>query len=322
MGLHIIRAFFIVVSTLAGSYWMPTQRLTGTLFGFGGSLFVVALELALGRLPVRKLVVAVFGLLVGLVTAILVANFILLFPPGEEVGEALLRFCLYVVFSYLGVMISVKGVEELGLFLPFLSREQPREHVVVVDTSILIDGRVFDLARGGFLEGTIVIPKFVMKEIHDLADSSSEVKRQRGRRGLEVLKRLRSEQGLNVKMYDVDYPEIEAVDAKLVRLAASLGARLLTNDFNLARIAEVQNVRVLNLNTLATLMRPRLTSGEEISIKIVREGKEAGQGVGYLDDGTMVVVENASSQIGRVVEIVVQSSLQTPTGRIIFARMR
>lgn len=323
MAIHIIRGFFVILSTLTGYYLSPEVRMAGVIIGLVGSLAVIGLEILVAKVPVKKMVLAIAGLIVGLVTAILLANFLLLIPLEDPVKGNILRFSLYFAFSYLGIMYAIKGVEELGFVLPFLHGNKGTEQkLLVVDTSVLIDGRVYELALSGFLDYTIVIPKFIIREIHSLSDCSSELKRQRGRRGLDVLNRLRKDDRLDVKIYDIDFPDIEAVDSKLVKMASQLKAAILTNDFNLMKVAEVQNIKVLNLNSLATLMRPRLMSGEEINLKIVKEGKEAGQGVGYLEDGTMVVVENGALYIGKVVDIVIDSAIQTTTGRIIFAKLK
>ena len=322
MGVNFIRCFFVILSSLTGFYLFPAHRGIGVLIGFFGALVIVGVEMLLERIPLKKLLLGVGGLIVALLTAILLANFFLLIPVEDPVKQNYIRFGLYFAFSYLGVMIGIKGVEELGFIFPFLRGLKGEERLLVVDTSVLIDGRVYELAKSGFLDYKIIIPKFVIKELHSLSDCSSDIKRQRGRRGLEVLNKLRQDENIDAKIYDADYPDIEAVDAKLVKLASDLGASILTNDFNLTKVAEVQNIKVLNLNTLATLMRPRLMSGEEISLKIVKEGKEAGQGVGYLEDGTMVVVEHASKYVGKVVDIVIDSAIQTSTGRIIFAKLK
>lgn len=323
MGLFILRGFFIIFATLAGFYCWPANKLLGVGVGFTGSIFVIIIEFFLGKVPMKKLVVAVGGLLVGLLTAILVARFLLLIPFEDPVKQDLVRFVLYFVFSYLGIMIGIKGVGELGFLLPYFHElKGDEENRVVIDTSVLIDGRVYDLCRSGFLDYAIIIPKFVIKELHGLADCSSDLKRQRGRRGLEVLNNMRKDDSLDVKIYDQEFPEVEAVDAKLVKLASHVRGKILTNDFNLMKVAEVQNIKVLNLNSLATLMRPRLMSGEEISLKIIKAGKEAGQGVGYLEDGTMIVVENGAKYTGRIIEVIIDSAIQTTTGRIIFAKVK
>ncbi|MCM8772087.1 MAG: TRAM domain-containing protein [Candidatus Omnitrophica bacterium] len=322
MGLWIIRIFFMILCILTAFYSLPSHKLVGIFIGFFGSLAVIGLEILIGKIPWRKLILAVGGLIIGLLTAILLANFFLLIPFEDPKTENLIRFALYFIFSYLGIMVGLKGFEELGFIFPFISGIKEGEKLLIIDTSVLIDGRVYELMKSGFIDYKLIIPKFIIKELQSLADCSSDIKRQRGRRGLEVLNKLREDNEISARIYDIDYPEIEAVDAKIVKLASELNAAILTNDFNLTKVAEVQNIKVLNLNTLANLMRPRLMSGEEISLKIIKEGKEAGQGVGYLEDGTMIVVENASKYIGKVVDVVIDSAIQTPTGRIIFAKLK
>jgi uncharacterized protein YacL len=323
MGLYFIRSFFVIFCAFAGSIFWPESRINGTLIGLVGSLVIVGLELLLTRVPFKKLVMGVAGLDIGLITAILIANLVLLVPFATGQQENGVRFILYFIFSYLGIMIGIRAVGELGFIFPYLhSIKGDFGNVILIDSSVAIDGRVYDLATSGFLEGTIIIPSFITRELQELADSAGEMKRQRGRRGLETLNRLRSDENLTVKFYEADYPDIEGVDAKLVKLASALGAKILTNDYNLTKVAEVQNVKVLNLNNLATLMRPKLMSGEVLSLKVVREGKEHGQGVGYLEDGTMVVIEDGARYIGRTVETVIDSTIQTVSGRIIFAKLK
>ncbi|MCM8822492.1 MAG: TRAM domain-containing protein [Candidatus Omnitrophica bacterium] len=323
MGLYFIRATFVLISAFAGSVFWMENKLNGVIAGLIGSLIVVGLELLMQKIPFRKFIMAVFGLIVGLITAILIANFVLLVPFASSRQEDGVRFVLYFIFSYLGIMIGIRGVGELGFLFPYLHQFKAETmRAIVIDSSVAIDGRVHELAISGFIEGTIIIPTFIIKELQELADSASEMKRQRGRRGLETLNKMRNDNNLDVKVYDVDYPEIEGVDAKLVKLASSIGARILTNDFNLTKVAEVKNIKVLNLNNLATLMRAKLMAGETLQIKVVREGKEHGQGVGYLEDGTMVVIENGAKHIGKTVETVIDSAIQTVSGRIIFAKLK
>jgi uncharacterized protein YacL len=322
MGLYIIRAFFIILSTLTGYYLLPGSRFVGSFAGWLGATVIIGIEMVLERVPIKKLMLAVGGLIIGLITAILLAGFILLIPVEDPAMVSKIRFALYFAFSYLGIMIALRGVEELGFVFPFLHGLKEDERLLVVDTSVFIDGRLYDIAKSGFLDYIIIVPKFVIQELHGLSDSSGDMKRQRGRRGLEVLNKLRRDDSIDVKVYDAEYPDIEEVDAKLVKLAADLRANILTNDFNLSKVAEVQNIKVLNLNTLATLMRPKLMSGEEISLKIIKEGKEAGQGIGYLEDGTMVVVENSARHLGKIKDVVIDSAIQTSTGRIIFAKLK
>ncbi len=323
MGLYFIRATFVIISAFAGSVFWVENKLNGVIAGLIGSLIVVGIELLMQKIPFKKFVMGVFGLIVGLITAILIANFVLLVPFASPRQEDGVRFVLYFIFSYLGIMIGIRGVGELGFLFPYLHQfKAEAEKAIVIDSSVAIDGRVYELATSGFVEGTIIIPTFIIKELQDLADSASEMKRQRGRRGLDTLNKLREDSSLDVKVYDIDYPEIEGVDAKLVKLASSIGAKILTNDFNLTKVAEVKNIKVLNLHNLATLMRTKLMAGETLQIKVIREGKEYGQGVGYLEDGTMVVIENGAKYIGKTVETVIDSTIQTSSGRIVFAKLK
>ncbi|HOJ30580.1 MAG TPA: TRAM domain-containing protein [bacterium] len=323
MGLYFIRATFVLISAFAGSVFWMENKLNGVIAGLVGSLIVVGIELLMQKIPFRKFIMGVIGLIVGLVTAILIANFVLLVPFATPRQEDGVRFVLYFIFSYLGIMIGIRGVGELGFLFPYLHQFKVEAmRAVVIDSSVAIDGRVYELAISGFIEGTIVIPTFIIRELQDLADSASEMKRQRGRRGLDTLNKMRNDSNLDVKIYDVDYPDVEGVDAKLVKLASSIGARVLTNDFNLTKVAEVKNVKVLNLHNLATLMRAKLMAGETLQLKVIREGKEHGQGVGYLEDGTMVVIENGAKYIGKTVETVIDSTIQTVSGRIIFAKVK
>ncbi len=323
MGLYFIRATFVIISAFAGSVFWVENKLNGVIAGLIGSLIVVGIELLMQKIPFKKFVMGVFGLIVGLITAILIANFVLLVPFASPRQEDGVRFVLYFIFSYLGIMIGIRGVGELGFLFPYLHQfKAEAEKAIVIDSSVAIDGRVYELATSGFVEGTIIIPTFIIKELQDLADSASEMKRQRGRRGLDTLNKLREDSSLDVKVYDIDYPEIDGVDAKLVKLASSIGAKILTNDFNLTKVAEVKNIKVLNLHNLATLMRTKLMAGETLQIKVIREGKEYGQGVGYLEDGTMVVIENGAKYIGKTVETVIDSTIQTSSGRIVFAKLK
>jgi len=326
MGIYIIRVFFVIIASLTGYFYLgagETTKIYGLVIGFVGSLVVIGFEMVLEKIPFKKIVMAVSGLLIGLLTAILVAQFILLVPFNTPTQELAVRFILYVIFSYLGIVIGIRSVEELGFLFPYLHQMKGTSgDVIVIDSSVAIDGRVYDLMKSNFIDGIVVIPSFITKELQELADSSSDMKRQRGRRGLETLKKLQEDDATETKFYDEEYPEVETVDAKLVRLAVDLKAKILTNDFNLSKVAEVQNIKVLNLNSLAMLMRPKLMSGESLNIKVVKEGKEHGQGVAYLEDGTMIVIEDGARFVGKNIDIIIDTSLQTASGRIIFAKVR
>jgi len=190
-----------------------------------------------------------------------------------------------------------------------------------VDTSAIIDGRIQDILKTKFMEGKIVIPRFVLKELQQIADSTDPIKRQRGRRGLEILNTIQKESGLNLSLHEEEFPEVKEVDAKLVKLAQLLQAKILTVDFNLNHVASFQGVKVLNINELANALKPVVFPGEQMQIKLLKEGKEYNQGVGYLDDGTMVVVEDGRRLIGQEIKVVVTSVLQTPAGRMIFTKI-
>ena len=198
----------------------------------------------------------------------------------------------------------------------------PRHAMKILDTSVIIDGRIADIAETGFVEGTLIVPKFVLEELQYVADSSDDLRRTRGRRGLDILKRLQQQNPLRVEFIDDDIPGAAGVDSKLVALALKLRAKVVTNDFNLHKVAELQGIEVLNINQLANAMKPAVLPGESLHVQILREGKSQGQGIAYLDDGTMVVIENARRFIGREVEVAVTSVLQTTAGRMIFSEIK
>jgi uncharacterized protein YacL len=192
----------------------------------------------------------------------------------------------------------------------------------VLDTSVIIDGRIADICKLGFLEGTLIIPRFVLSELQNIADSPEPLRRTRGRRGLDILNEIQKQVTIDVRISEVDFPDMREVDAKLVRLAKDMSAKIVTNDFNLNKIAQFQGIDVLNINDLANALKPIVLPDEDFVIKIIKEGKEPGQGVGYLDDGTMVVIENGGKLIGKEVKVRVTSVLQTSAGQMIFTRTR
>ncbi|MGB9858983.1 MAG: PIN/TRAM domain-containing protein [Moorellaceae bacterium] len=283
------------------------------------------LEGRLQRLSAQEIVSGAMGLILGLIIANLIgAPFVKLpwiGPYIPMVGSIFL--------GYLGWSIGTKRKEEIwGLFtfLPKFSGkdkakgEGSRGGAKILDTSVIIDGRIADVIQTGFLEGTMIIPGFVLEELRHIADSSDILKRNRGRRGLDILNKIRKELGVSVKIYEEDFDDLTEVDSKLVRLAQKLKAPIVTNDYNLNKVAELQGVRVLNINELANAVKPIVLPGEEMTIQVIKDGKEAGQGVGYLDDGTMIVVENGRRYIGQSIAVLVTSVLQTSAGRMIFAR--
>ncbi|WP_258358948.1 PIN/TRAM domain-containing protein [Moorella sulfitireducens (nom. illeg.)] len=285
------------------------------------------LEGRLQRLPVQEIISGSLGLIFGLIIAnLLGASFFHLPLVGPYIPMAGSLF-----LGYLGWSLGTKRKDEIwGIFnlIPRFGgkdREKGKADggkpgAKILDTSVIIDGRIADIIKSGFIEGTMIIPSFVLEELRHIADSSDLLKRNRGRRGLDILNKIRKEMGVNVKVLEIDFEELAEVDSKLVRLAQKLSAPILTNDFNLNKVAELQGVRVLNINELANAVKPVVLPGEEMTVQVIKDGKEIGQGVAYLDDGTMIVVENGRRYIGQTVAVLVTSVLQTAAGRMIFAR--
>lgn len=259
-----------------------------------------------------ELVVGALGLIVGLCVAFLISLPLRQLPFVEKYAPLIMTLVVAYVFAEIAAAKYVEILRLVGIRV-----DKGGAQGKLLDTSVLIDGRIGDIVKTGFLEGELIVPVFVLEELQHIADSSEDIRRARGRRGLEVVHKLRKDRRLTTP--DEDYPDIEAVDSKLVRLARDNGYIIVTNDFNLNRIAQAQQVPVLNVNELANAIKSEFVAGERMSLKIVREGKEAGQGVGYLDDGTMVIVENAATERGNEVDVEVASVLQSPTGKLVFA---
>jgi uncharacterized protein YacL len=323
-----LRAFFVILSTIVGYYvggilgsFDVTWRVGGSIVGLIGSSFIVVLEFVMRRFSVRNLSAAVFGLMFGFFMAWIVTSVLKLIPMSVEIFSSL-QIIMVLIFCYLGMVIAMRGKDEFNLIVPYVKfvRQDEREDVILLDTSVIIDGRVADILQTKFIEGRIVIPRFVLRELQQIADSGDSLKRNRGRRGLDVLNKIQKDSKLNVRINEEDFPEIKDVDAKLVKLGQLLGGKVVTNDFNLNKIAELQGITVLNINELANALRPVVLPGEAMDIRISKEGKEYNQGVGYLDDGTMVVVDNTRHMIGQVIKVAVTSVLQTSAGRMIFAK--
>jgi len=268
-------------------------------------------------IPLQQLIAGTVGLIVGLIMAWLVSYPLSLLPdPMGRVMPALGA----VFFGYLGLTVAGTRYKDLLAMLPRHLRDgRDAEPVILLDTSVIIDGRIADIARTGFLQATLLVPRFVLNELQRIADSQDSLRRNRGRRGLEILNRMQKEGHVPIRIVDMEV-EGREVDEKLIALARRLRCPIMTNDYNLNRVAELQNIRVLNINELANAVRTILLPGETLTLPIIQEGKEPGQGVGYLEDGTMVVVEEGRRYIGREIPVVVTKVLQTAAGRMIFAR--
>ena len=310
--------------------WAIIFGLVGALMGLVVTPFLTtrpirSIRARITQVSVRTMVAGLIGLIVGLIIAALVAfPFSMLPTPFSQ----LLPFVGVILFSYLGVTIMVMRQNDImNLFGNrfSLGEKETREagidgQVVLLDTSVIIDGRIADIARTGFISGPMLVPSFVLNELQHIADSSDGLRRQRGRRGLDILNRLQKDPSISFRISDLDVEGIRAVDDKLVVLAKQLQSQILTNDYNLNRVAELQGVIVLNINELANAVKTVFLPGETLEVNVIQEGKEAGQGVGYLDDGTMVVVEDGKNYIDSQIPVTVTKVLQTAAGRMIFAR--
>ncbi len=324
------RVIFMLLSALAGmALFARGEELQGPLPLMGlaigaatGGLILVG-EYALEKLSFGIILGGTAGLAVGLVLTGLI----------EWVGSVI--FDVQTVLFDIGGLVFLLGLPYLGLMLGArFGREKigEPEHAggaagaavtsKILDTSVIIDGRVADLCETGFLEGPFLVPHFILNELQHIADSSDSLKRARGRRGLDILHKIQKMVDIDVRILDDDFPHVKDVDSKIVLLAKQTGAKIVTNDLNLNKVAELQGVRVLNINELCNALRPVVLPGEAIRVFVLKEGKEAGQGVAYLDDGTMIVVDNAKRCIGRNVDVIVTSVLQTTAGRMIFTRLK
>jgi uncharacterized protein YacL len=255
----------------------------------------------------------IIGLVLGAAFSAIVRSF------GVEITP-FLRVIIYLCMIYLGVALFSQLEIGLGFSQTPARKGAAPESLKILDTSVIIDGRIADIIETKFIEGILVVPKFVLDELQQIADSSDSVKRSRGRRGLDVLNRLRKKKDILLRITDKDFPEIPDVDSKLVKLAKTLDAKVITNDFNLLKVAEIQDVEVLNINLLTNALKPVVLPGEKMKLVVIKEGKDPGQGIGYLDDGTMVVVDSGKRWVGEKIEVTVTSVLQTPAGRMIFAK--
>jgi uncharacterized protein YacL len=309
-------AIFLLVGALVGLVLTPYLTVRPFL----------ALRKRIRQAPAQQLLAAALGLIMGLIIAALIAYPLSQLPPPFS---QILPFIAAVLFGYLGITVMITRQHDLFALVRgrWSARAEGRERgengrrPVLLDTSVIIDGRIADISRTGFIEGEMLVPRFVLNELQHIADSSDPLRRNRGRRGLDMLRRLQDESVTPVRVTDMDVEGVREVDDKLVLLAKQLHCPIVTNDYNLNRVAELQGVRVLNINELANAVKALFLPGESLDVRIIQEGKEIGQGVGYLDDGTMVVVEDGSSRIGREVKVVVTKVLQTAAGRMLFARL-
>jgi uncharacterized protein YacL len=291
-------------------------------FGFGG--LMIALDEMLKGFSLRAFSATSFGLLLGMLVALLIDHSGL-FANADDATRWLIRLGLFLGCGYIGIILAMRSnKEDFSLIIPYVrfSPQNKPDNRMVLDTSVIIDGRIADLIETRLLEGIVIVPRFVLREIQQIADSADAVRRARGRRGLEMLNRIQRSTNIEVSIHEGDFPDEREVDTKLVRLARNLNAKLFTNDYNLSKIAALQKVSCINFHEVAKCLKAVLLPGEVVQLRIVREGKDKGQGIGYLPDGTMVVVNNGQPHIGRQAEVEVQTLLQTGAGVIVFADLR
>ncbi len=326
----IISQIVLIAVTAVTGYFIVDEMFGSRLYGLVGSAlglalgyFVIKTEEKLKEIPLKIIVGTLVGITVGLFIANLFISKLLLTHARDVPITLPIYILLYFVMGYLGFRIGEKKSHTLDLSrVPIFGKTEESEGNKILDTSAIIDGRIADICEAGFIEGAFIIPQFVLYEIQHIADLQDPVRKTRGRRGLEILHRLQKQNRVKVKIVDVDFPRLTDVDSKLIALAKSLQGKIITNDYNLNKVAELQGISVLNMNELATALKPAILPGELFSIKIVKEGKEYGQGIGYLDDGTMVVVDEARKLLGKTADVVVTSLLQTTSGRMIFAKLK
>ena len=330
MTFGFIRALFILICTVVGFQLGSAFQGYGTFWGLAGAgigasiaFVIILIEQVIGKVSLRGLSAAVFGLILALIVSKFLSGAIDLIPQIDPGTASTWKLVLVLVLCYFGMVFSMRGRDEFNLIVPYVKfdRQDQKDMILILDTSVIIDGRILDICQTKFVQGRFIVPRFVLKELQQVADSQDALKRNRGRRGLDVLNKLRKNPDVSVKIHEEDFGGVSWVDEKLVKLAKLLGAQVLTNDFNLNKVAEFQGVTILNINELANALRPIVLPGEMMEVRLVKEGKEHNQAIGYLDDGTMVVVDNAKRFLGNIQHVMVTSVLQTAAGRMIFAKL-
>lgn len=339
-----------IINVTGNSFLLVLCLILGTIL-FGLIFYFVALiivklifkitefiETGVQKVPTSDFVIGIIGLIIGLLIAFLLISTVSRFLVGSSSYPLLgligtvISLIVEVIFGTLGVNIALRKKEDLYAIFTSWKRlgrkRKPRmiqnysAEPKILDTSVIIDGRIFDILKTNFVDGPIIIPSFVLQELRHIADSSDNLKRTRGRRGLDILNQIQNELTIPVEISEKDFDNVQEVDSKLLKLAQTLNGKVITNDFNLNKVAEFQKVPVLNINELANAVKPVVIPGEEMHIRIVKDGKESGQGVAYLDDGTMIVVEGGKKYVGEEVDVLVTSVLQTAAGRMIFGKIK
>lgn len=340
MVVNIIRALFLFACLVMGGLWgtylpemlgIPASNagtrwvVFGSLAGCGIGAVVLLIITFITQEIYERIAPALVAVVMAMVMGYFLGQYILLWVPAAATDPTLRVFVvvsLVLIFGFGGIMLGLTRASQMASLITAVQRTQSElVSMKLVDTSVIIDGRIADICDSGFIEGTLIVPRFVLHELQHIADSSEVLRRAKGRRGLDILKHLQdADSKVRLQIVDDDPVDAREVDSKLVKLAVKYKAKILTNDFNLNKVAQIEGVQVLNINDLANALKPAVLPDEQMQVKIIKEGKEANQGVGYLDDGTMIVVDGGRSYLGRQVSVVVTSVLQTAAGRMIFTR--
>jgi len=324
VDLAIIRTIFLVVMGVASFFLRPfgLEPVAAAFAGIAIGLAIIIFEMRLRAVSLKRLIGAVIGSILGIFGAYLFSLVIRdTIAPGNT--QRFLQLLVMLLMAYVGLIVGANKGDLLNLSAlggVFGGEKQGKRVYKILDTSVIIDGRIADIAETGFLDGILVLPQFVLRELQLVADSADSLKRNRGRRGLDVMQRIQKITSVNVQIVEDDFPAVREVDLKLIELAKLYEAKIVTNDFNLNKVAQLQGVEVLNINELANALKPVVLPGEGMKVFILKEGKEYNQGVAYLDDGTMVVVDNARKMIGKTIDVSVTSVLQTTAGKMIFGK--
>jgi uncharacterized protein YacL len=323
MGIFIFRFFIIALITLSGYFFPPFHLANyfGAALAFVLGMLIVFLEIRIRKSQFK----IIWGSTIGTFAGILLGwglGAVYQTIAQDSMTTAFIKVVFLIIMPYIGFLVGTRKFEWLdpAHLLSFFKEKKVAQTDKILDTSVIIDGRIADICNTSFMEGRLIVPQFILKELQLVADSSDSVKRQRGRRGLDVLGQLQKSSQISVAISDMDFPEVKEVDSKLIELAKSMDAKIITNDFNLNKVAQFHGIPVLNINELANALKPVVLPGETLRAFILKEGKEKDQGVAYLDDGTMVVVDNSRKLIGQTVDITVTSVLQTTVGKMIFGR--
>ncbi|MBV6432818.1 MAG: hypothetical protein IANPNBLG_02965 [Bryobacteraceae bacterium] len=323
--LHLIRFIFIALITLSAFFLKPfgLPGIPAAVLGLACGVSIVLFEIRVKQVSLKRLIGAAAGSVLGIFGAYLISLVLREAMPQSSTTAPFLQLCVLLFMTYVGLIVGANKGDMLNLAAlggVFGTEKMPKHSFKILDTSVIIDGRIADIAETGFLDGSLVIPQFVLRELQLVADSADSMKRNRGRRGLDILQRIQKMTELTVQIVEEDFPQVRDVDMKLIELAKLYNCKIVTNDFNLNKVAQLHGVDVLNINELANALKPVVLPGETMRVFILKEGKEYNQGVAYLDDGTMVVVDNAKRMISKTVDISVTSVLQTTAGKMIFGR--